>query len=108
MADDATRKAFLKACQQANVEEAQRLVNDQPGVLEARSASKGYTAMHWAAMGGSTELCEWLETKGIEIEVESPDGTTPLQVALEYKRLATARRLQQIRDLRRKGIDWKE
>ena len=106
-ADDAgaTRKKFLKHCQLGELGEAQQLVAQHPEVATARSTSKGYSAMHFAAMGGATAVCEWLETVGIEIEVESPDGTTPLQVALEYKRLLTARRLQKMRDLRRQGID---
>ena len=105
---DENRKLFLKHCQLGEVDAAKALLTASPALIDARSASKGYTAMHFAAMGGATSCCEWLETLGLTTEVESPDGTTPLQIAIEYKRLATARRLQQIRDLRRRGIDHVE
>ena len=105
--DDAQRVAFLRCCQRGELDVARRLLAEAPSIADARSTSKGYSAMHFAAMGGATDVCEWLETVGLTVEMESPDGTTPLQVALEYKRLATARRLQAIRDLRRKGVDWK-
>ena len=73
-------KQFLKVCQLGQLKEAKRLLKERPQLLEARSASKGYTAMHWGAMGGATPLVEWLESLGLDPEVPSPDGTTPLQV----------------------------
>ena len=100
--DRALQKHFLKACQQGKLDEVKQLAAKTPKLFEARSASKGYSPMHWAAMGGATELCEWLEMEGgLSPDEPNPDGVTPLQVALEYKRLHTARRLQQLRDQRR-------
>ena len=46
-------------------------------------------------------MVEWLDSMGLDPSVESPAGVTPIAVALEYKRMATARRLQQLRDRRR-------
>ena len=54
----AAGKAFLRACQRNELEEAQRLLAEWPHVIESRSASKGYGPAHWAAMGGSTETIE--------------------------------------------------
>lgn len=46
-------KAFLRACQQGDLKEAKRLLAEYPKAIEARSTSKGYTGMHFGAMGGS-------------------------------------------------------
>jgi hypothetical protein len=96
-------KAFLRACQQGQIAEAKALLAAHPSVLDARSTSKGYTAMHYAAMGGVVALVEWLSEVGMDVSVENPEGVTPLQVALEYKRLTVARRLQQLRDAHKKS-----
>jgi hypothetical protein len=96
-------KAFLRACQQGQIADAKALLAAHPSVLDARSTSKGYTAMHYAAMGGVVALVEWLSEVGMDVSVENPEGVTPLQVALEYKRLTVARRLQQLRDAHKKS-----
>jgi ankyrin repeat protein len=57
-ADREADKAFLRACQQNDVEQAQQLLLKRPDVVYARSASKGYGPVHWAAMGGATEMIE--------------------------------------------------
>ena len=92
-------KAFLRACQSGELEGAKRLRAERPDCVDARSTSKGYTAMHYGAMGGSIEVVEWLESLGMDVDAEGLEGVTPLKVALEYKRLAMARRLQQTRSL---------
>ena len=100
-----TEKAFLKACQGNDLARAQELLVSHPGALEAKSVSKGYGPMHWAAMGGATEVIEWLDSLHVDPECANPDGITPLHVALEYKRLDVARRLQQLRDTRKNDPD---
>ena len=96
-------KAFLRACQQGQIADAKALLAAHPSVLDTRSTSKGYTAMHYAAMGGVVAVVEWLSEVGMDVSVENPEGVTPLQVALEYKRLTVARRLQQLRDAHKKS-----
>ena len=108
-AEEANRdadKAFLRACQKNELGNAQQLHKLRPDVLKAESASKGYGPMHWAAMGGSMEVIEWLDQLRVDPEARSSkSGVSPIEVALEYKRLAAARRLQQLRDKRRKDPD---
>ena len=90
-------KAFLKAAQMGQLDEAKKLLAEHPSALHARSTSKGYTALHFAAMGGAIPVVEWLILEqGFDVMVESPGKITPLAVALEYKRFPTVRRLQQL------------
>ena len=101
---DTLDKRFLKAAQAGDLNEAKRLLVESPAVVHARSTSKGYTALHFAAMGGAIPVVEWLLEQGFDVEEPSratataPGGVTPLAVALEYKRFTTVRRLQQLRN----------
>ena len=105
MPEQSSRAAFLKAAQSGDVPQLTTLLQAEPSLIDARSTSKGYTALHYAAMGGSLEAVELLASRGIAADVASSGGSdasvTPLQVALEYKRLPVARRLQQLRDAHR-------
>ena len=56
--DSDARAAFLKAAQSGDVDALEELLGDHPGLLEARSTSKGYTAMHYAAMAGALPLLD--------------------------------------------------
>ena len=49
-------KEFLRACQHGQLAEAKKLLAKYPAILQARSTSKGYTAMHYGAMGGSVRI----------------------------------------------------
>ena len=88
---DTPDKLFLKAAQAGNLDEAKRLLAESPAVKHARSTSKGYTALHFAAMGGAIPVVEWLLAQGFDVMAEAPGGVTPLAVALEYKRFSTVR-----------------
>ena len=62
------------------------------------------SAMHYAAMAGALPAVDFLSARGLTAdEAAAVSGVTPLQVALEYKRLPAARRLQQLRDQARKS-----
>ena len=60
-----------------------------------------------AAMAGSIAAVEWLAKQGLAPDVDSsvPPVVTPLQVALEYRRLSTVRKLQQIRDAKARRLE---
>ena len=84
-------KEFLKAAQAGALVEMSQMLTAHPSVLAARSSSKGYTAMHYAAMAGALPVLDWLVANGLSPDaVSSPaDGSipsTPAQVADEYKR----------------------
>ena len=49
-------------------------------------------------MAGAVDVIEWLHVNGLPVTVESAAGVTPLEVALQYKKMSTARRIQHLRD----------
>ena len=100
--DDVDRKTFLKLAQQGDVRALADKLDRNPTLRYAISTTKGYNAVHFAAMAGNIKLIEFLAHNGFDLEHPSPNGVTPIQVALEYKRLNAARRIQQLRDLARK------
>ena len=104
----AAGKRFLRAAQTNALEELQGMLARQPSLLLARSSTKGYTAMHYAAMAGAIPVIEWLAQQGLSAEVDA-SGYTPLRVALEYKQMSASRRLQQLRDSSRVRLDeWSQ
>ena len=44
------------------------MLTAHPSVLSARSSSKGYNAMHYAAMAGALPVLDWLVTNGLNPE----------------------------------------
>ena len=46
--------------------EAQQLLTAHPSVLAARSSSKGYCALHCAAMAGALPMLDWLCAQGLQ------------------------------------------
>ena len=73
--------SFLKAAQAGMLAQVQQFVAQTPSLLhEARSTSKGYTAMHFAAMSGSLPTIQWLADQGLSTDIKSPSGVDPVQV----------------------------
>jgi hypothetical protein len=96
-------KAFLKMVQAGALVEMTVLLKQHPSVLAARSSSKGYSAMHYAAMSDATPVLDWLAQQGLSPSTTSTpaDGSTPqtpLQVAEGYKREAAISRLRLLVD----------
>ena len=96
-------KEFLRAAQAGAMYEMMPLLAMHPSVLTARSTTKGYTAMHYAAMAGALPLLVWLVDNGLAPDVRSrpldeSEPVSPLQVALEYRRLDAAERLRVLHD----------
>ena len=94
---------FLRAAQQGSLFEAQQLLAARPSVLSARSGSKGYTAMHYAAMAGALPMLDWLCAQGLppgglSTPPEHSPPLSPAQVAAEYGRDAAVLRLRQLHE----------
>ena len=80
-------KEFLKAAQAGALVEMRQMLNAHPSILSARSSSKGYTAMHYAAMAGALPVLDWLASQGLNPAAPStpsdgsaprpPEGTSP-------------------------------
>lgn len=49
--------------------------------LNARDPSQGASLLHWAARGGSTAIVEALLERGVDVDSQLDDGTTPLHWA---------------------------
>ena len=102
------RSDWLKAAQAGDLDKLQALLGADPSLLmAARSTSKGYSALHYAAMAGALSAVEWLVAQGLAPDDVATvgEGVTPLQVALEYRRLPVAKRLQQLRDASKKRAE---
>jgi len=96
-------KEFLKCAQNGAVRDAKALLSSHPSVVQARSTSKGYTAMHYAAMAGSEPMLDFLVDHDVWPDIASTpsDGSpplTPLQVAEEYKREGAAAHLKDLKE----------
>lgn len=70
--------------------QARQLLQGRPRLLSARSTSKGYSAMHYAAMAGALPMLDWLAEQGLSPDTMSApaDGSeqvTPAQVRREGK-----------------------
>ncbi len=57
--------------------------------LGAEVNQPGWTALHYAASGGHTAICQFLLDNKAHIDALSPNGTTPLMMAARDKKRAT-------------------
>ena len=92
-------KQFLRAAQAGALVEMGMLLSQHPSLLQARSSTKGYSAMHYAAMAGATQALDWLVQQGLapdglSSQVDESQPTTPEEVATEYKREGAAAHLR--------------
>lgn len=55
----------------------------------------GRTALHWAAIGGHTEIVKFLLSKGANILAETQNKTNSLHMAVEAGRVETVRALME-------------
>lgn len=99
----AISKQFLKLVQNGSLIDAKALLTAHPSVAHARSTSKGYTAMHYAAMAGAIPMLDFLTDQDIPPDVlSSPaDGSgavTPAEVAAEYKREPAVAHLKRLKE----------
>ncbi|KAL1527378.1 hypothetical protein AB1Y20_016047 [Prymnesium parvum] len=99
----AAARQFLLSAQAGALYAMRPLLHMYPSVLTACSTSKGYTAMHYAAMAGATPLLTWLAENGLPPHVRSTPSDdsapcTPLQLATSYHRLEAAEELRTLQD----------
>lgn len=79
-----------------NFEDAQKVSGENEKELKllqlltkAKTSYNGCSALHYAAMAGSDEVCKWLvEEQGVPIDIADKSGKTPLDWASEKRKQA--------------------
>jgi hypothetical protein len=74
------------ATRENNLGEVERLLEQDPGLLDARDCG-GWTPLMWASESGHTGLVRWLVDKGGAINERSDNGSTALWLACALGRL---------------------
>jgi len=74
--------AWLMAATRADYQTLSRLLGSQPGLVTVREPSTGYTALHWAAKLGSSDIVKLVAgTQKLDPDTRSRGGYTPLMLA---------------------------
>ena len=76
--------AFLVATRMGNTGVVKRLLEKNPKVVEDRDY-QDLTALHWASLRGSYDICKLLVTHGASISKRTNDGSTAVVYAAESK-----------------------
>ncbi|HTL50936.1 MAG TPA: ankyrin repeat domain-containing protein [Planctomycetota bacterium] len=90
---DATQaETFMAACEKGDVAPLQKLVETNPGYLNARDKN-GYCPLHAAARRGKNNALRYLLSVGIPVDTLQKFGRTPLEQAAEWGHLDTVQLL---------------
>lgn len=71
------------------LESLRRMVKEDPDVVREYD-SLGRTALHYAALGGNSEIAEFLISKGAEVDARDKQEETPLHTAVSHGNLDVA------------------
>lgn len=74
-------KEWMLACSNGKLETLKKLFKRFPYLIGYRDFILGYTALHWAAKLGRTDIVDFISLNGIKIDTKSHAGSTPLHVA---------------------------
>jgi ankyrin repeat protein len=77
---------FLEAVKRGDLAGVQRLVAEQPGLVNERDSAFGATGLHWAALRGHAPVAQLLLERGANPQARNKEGETPLQVAERAKK----------------------
>jgi ankyrin repeat protein len=86
--------AFIEAVKRGDLGTVQRLVAEQPALVNEKDSSYGATALHWAALRGQLGVAQLLLASGASPQARNKDGETPLQVAERAKKPEVAQLLR--------------
>ncbi|CAI9107696.1 OLC1v1007118C2 [Oldenlandia corymbosa var. corymbosa] len=90
MASEERRKGFLAAASSGCMKQVKRFAKRLQNLDEVEDA-EGRTALHFAAAGGHTAVCDHLIKKlKLGVNVKDAKGNTPLIVAIDKDQTATA------------------
>jgi ankyrin repeat protein len=74
--------ALYQAIVNGDMREVERLIDKNPGLLEAKYA--GATPLHLVAEKGNRDMAKYLLKKGAQVDSLDYDGATPLHYAAQY------------------------
>ncbi|CAI0644315.1 unnamed protein product [Colletotrichum noveboracense] len=72
------------------------LLQNVPSINLEAATDNGFTALHWAAMGGSINCVEDLVSRGANVNARSADGQLALHIAVEKGNLGLVERLLEL------------
>lgn len=85
---------FIEAVKRGDIGSVQRLVTEQPALVNEKDSSYGASALHWAALRGHAGVAQLLLASGASPQARNKDGETPLQVAERAKKAEVAQVLR--------------
>lgn len=88
--DPLRRKWAIEACN-CNYNGLLTLLRDDPKIASYKDIVNGYTALHWAAKFGNSDIIKLIAgTHGVSTNIKSSAGYTPLHVAYIFDRCEAA------------------
>jgi len=100
-------KEIYEAASLGNVQDVKRHLKNGTDV-KAKQELGGFTALHWAAYGGHTDVVELLIANGADVNAKNDSGFTPLHWAATWDNKAAAELLiSKGADVNAKDIDGK-
>lgn len=78
---------LVTAARDGDFSKVKLLIESGMDVNSVHKKNGGYTALHYAAFQGFTEMTQYLLVKGAKTSIGDLNGTTPLHVTCEYGRL---------------------
>lgn len=110
--DSKNETALIHAIREAIVDLAPQ--SEAAKVLIHRGAdyslisSDGWQAMHWASYRGLPSIIKTFLSKGVAVDLETQDETTPFMLACKNGKIEVAKLLQSLHaDIRHKNVDGK-
>jgi ankyrin repeat protein len=72
---------LVEAVKAGDLARVQKLLQDNPKLINQKDASFSATPLHYAALKGNLEMVQLLVSRGADLKAVNRDGETPLQVA---------------------------
>uniref|UniRef100_A0A7M5U350 Uncharacterized protein n=1 Tax=Clytia hemisphaerica TaxID=252671 RepID=A0A7M5U350_9CNID len=74
-------KSWMLAAAHGNIKKLESLLKEYPSLAKKKDFVMGYTALHWAAKLGRTDIVKFIMGANVDIHSKSHGGYTPLHIA---------------------------